>query len=208
MATGERQRKRRLNSWRVICFTGILGVLYLLALVIRIRLAGQQDDVTRATPPADVIIVLGAAQANGRPMGVLQGRLDHAFTLYQQGHARYLLFTGGRQPGDNYTEAGAGRREARRRGVPEQAILLEPHGRTTMQSLQACTEIMRRHHLHRAILVSDPFHAFRLRRMAHDLGMEALVSPTPHSRVRSLRKQLQFTVREVGVYTAYRLLGV
>ncbi|HEY3377924.1 MAG TPA: YdcF family protein [Armatimonadota bacterium] len=201
---GERVKKRRLHGGRVLLLVIGLGMLYLAALVVRIQFAGWHDE----RGHADVIIVLGASQANGRPSEVLKGRLQHALTLYAQGYAPYLLFTGGKRPGDNYTEAGTGRRYALAQGVPDGAMLIEPTGATTMQSLQACSAIMRRHGLRRAILVSDPFHTFRLRRIARDLGLSAMVSPTPYSRVRSLPKQAYFTMREVGVYTAYRLLGI
>ncbi len=205
---GEYKKQRRLNGRRVFGLLLLAGVVYLLALMVRIYLAGKQDDLARRPYQADVIIVLGASQANGRPRPVLLGRLEHAITLYRQGYAPRLLFTGGKQPADNYTEAETGQRYAREMGVPAEAILLEPRGRTTMQSLQSCADIMRREHLTRAILVSDPPHAFRLRRMMRDIGVDAVVSPTPSTRVRSLHKQAEFIFREVGVYTLYRLFGV
>ena len=77
-----------------------------------------------------------------------------------------------------------------------------------MQSLQTCAQIMRAHAFRRAILVSDPFHAFRLRRMADDIGLDALTSPTPSSAVQSTWMQLRYELREVGVYSVYRLCGI
>jgi uncharacterized SAM-binding protein YcdF (DUF218 family) len=179
--------------------------------MLRIYLAGQQDDLARwpgGHKAADVIIVLGASQANGRPMQVLRARLDHALDLYHDGAAPFLLFTGGKQPNDRYTEAESGRRYARAHGVPALAILLEPDGRTTLQSLLACREIMHGQHLTRAILVSDPFHAFRLRRIARDLGLHALVSPTPYSRIHSPANQLKYILIELPKYAVYRFFGV
>jgi len=195
---------RRLRGVRVLVLLGVLWVAYLVTLVARICVAGQQDE--RGT--ADVIIVLGAAQYDGRPSPVYQARLDHALELYAEGRAPYLLFTGGRRRGDRYTEAEAGALYAQHHHVPASATLCEAQGRTTMQSMQACTEIMRQRQLHSAILVSDPFHAFRLRRMAHDLGMTARVSPANHSRVRSARAQAYYVFREVCIYAVYRLFGL
>lgn len=200
----KRTKKRRLRGWRVLLLVGIAGLLYLATLIVRIHLAGQTDEKAHA----DVIIILGAAQANGVPRPVLKERLNHGIALYQQGYARYLLFTGGRKPGDRYTEASAGRLYALARGVPDSAILVEQSGRTTMQSLQTCAQIMRHHAMRRAILVSDPFHTFRLRRMAADIGMDALTSPTPSSAVQSPWMQLRYELREVGVYSVYRLCGI
>lgn len=177
--------------------------LYLLLLVLNISLAGQIDE----RGPADVIIVLGAAQYDGQPSPVYRARLDHAVMLYRQGYARQMLFTGGKRRGDRFTEAEAGRAYARAQGVPDAAILLERRGKTTWQSLHDAADIMRTHGLRRAILVSDPFHAYRLRRMAHDLGIEALVSPATHSRVRSSRVKARYILRETAVYIVYRMTG-
>lgn len=210
-SVSHRVKRRRLNGIRVFGLLTLVGAGYLLALLARIYFAGQQDDLRGVSPEharADVIIVLGTRQNNGQPSAVLTGRLEHAIALYQAGYAPFLLFTGGKQPGDLHTEAGTGRRYAMEHGVPAEAILLEPRGRTTMQSLQACSVIMRDRGLKRAVVVSDPFHAFRLRRMMHDLGIAALVSPTPTSRIRSFSKQIRYVVYEMPKYTLYRLFGV
>ncbi len=199
-----RRQQRRLRGVRVLLLLGVLWVVYLAVLVVRICLAGERDE----RGPADIIIVLGAAEYDGRPSPVFQARLDHALELYADGYAPYLLITGGRRPGDRFTEAEAGARYIERHHVPASAIYTEAHGRTTMQSLQACTDILRRRGLRSAILVSDPFHAFRLRRMAYDLGMTAMVSPAEHSRVRSFRLKVYFIAREMGIYAVYRLFGV
>jgi uncharacterized SAM-binding protein YcdF (DUF218 family) len=93
-------------------------------------------------------------------------------------------------------------------GVPERAIILEPDGRTTMQSLQACTKIMQEHRLQTAILVSDPFHAFRLRRISHDLHIGAVVSPTPYNPLKSPGERVKRNLHEVAAYAGYQLLGL
>jgi uncharacterized SAM-binding protein YcdF (DUF218 family) len=199
-----RIKKRRFRGGRVLLLIAICWAIYLITLIVRIHLAGQHDEVAHA----DVIIILGAAHANEVPMPVLRERLNHGIALYEQGLARYVLFTGGNRPGDRGTEASAGRRYALECGVPASAILLEPSGHSTMQSLQACEQIMREHSLRSAILVSDPFHTFRLRRIARDIGLNAIASPTPSSAVQSPRMQFRYEMREVGVYSLYRLCGI
>ncbi|OPZ83840.1 MAG: hypothetical protein BWY76_02101 [bacterium ADurb.Bin429] len=199
----KRVKKRKLHGWRVLLAVLALGVLYLGALVVQVVRYGGQ-----AEPWGDVILVLGASQADGRPRPVLRARLRHAIDLYHAGAAPVLLFTGGRRPGDRFTEAETGRRYALEHGVPEAAILLENAGRTTWQEMQAGADIMRRHGLRRAILVSDPYHGFRLHRMATDLRLPAVFSPTPYTAIQSLEKKARFVVREVGAYAVYRLLGI
>ncbi len=183
---------------------GILAVLYLGALPIYIYRDRQRDERVHA----DVIIVLGTRQDNGRPQGVFESRLKHALRLYQQHYARYLLITGGKQHGDRYTEADSGCMYATQQGIPASDILLEPRGRSTMQSLQLAQEIMRQHNLHTAILVSDPYHNFRLRRIAYDIGMRAAVSPAEKSGIRSWTEQGKRLVHETGAYALYRFTGI
>jgi vancomycin permeability regulator SanA len=83
-----------------------LTLLVLLSVVTagRIVFAAQQDD-RRAS---DVIVVLGAAQFNGRPGPYLEARLSHAKELYDQGIAPVIVTTGGSLPGDPFSEASAG----------------------------------------------------------------------------------------------------
>src|SRR5688572_4382351 len=128
--------------------------------------------------PADAIVVLGAAQYAGRPSPVLKARLDHAIGLYRRGLARRLIVTGGTGEGDTTSEAAVSRRYAVRRGVPAPAILLEDEGRTTSESMQGVSRLMREHGLHKAILVSDPFHMLRLDILARQEGVVAYTSPT------------------------------
>ena len=71
----------------------------------RIWDVGNHDD----RRPADAIVVLGAAQYNGRPSAILKARLDHAIDLYEAGLAPYLVVTGGKAEGDRTTEAASAR---------------------------------------------------------------------------------------------------
>lgn len=57
---------------------------------------------------ADWIVVLGAAQYNGEPSAIFRNRLEAALHLYRQGYAPRIAVTGGRAPGDRYSEGGVG----------------------------------------------------------------------------------------------------
>ena len=124
----------------------------------------------------DAIVVMGAAQYDGRPSPVLLARLEHALGLYQRGLAPLVVVTGGKQPGDRFTEAAVGARFLVDRGVPESSIVQEPDGRTSWQSLQAVAAVLRAGS--RVLLVSDPYHERRIVGMADDLGLRAWSSPT------------------------------
>ncbi|MGQ0703172.1 MAG: YdcF family protein [Gemmatimonadales bacterium] len=148
-----------------------IGYLVLLAWVIRVSRLDQRD-------PADAIVVLGAAQYNGRPSPVLKARLDHALELYRAHLAPNVVVTGGIGQGDRMSEATVGHRYLRSRDVPDSAIIVRPDGRTTEESMRSVAEWMEDRELSRMILVSDPFHMARLRLEARGSGLAVLTSPT------------------------------
>ncbi|MEP6766091.1 MAG: YdcF family protein [Gemmatimonadaceae bacterium] len=153
-----------------------------------------------ATTSADVIVVLGAAQYDGRPSPVLKARLDHAVELYKQGMAPRLLLTGGRREGDAVSEAVAGQRYSMKMGVPPNAILLEGVSRTTLASIQGTARILRSDssaQAPRVLLVSDPFHMLRLTVLARLYGLDPSTSPTRTSPISASRSvALEYVLRE------------
>lgn len=160
--------------------------------------------------PAEAIVVFGAAQYDGRPSKVLRARLDHAVDLYDRRLAPYVVVTGGKAPGDRFTEAQASARYLLARGVPDSAILREVQGRNSWDSLAAAANFLRRRGIDEVILVSDPFHAKRIEGMAEELHLDAHTSPTRTSPIRGaaeLRQMARETVA-VGIarVTGYRRL--
>jgi len=127
---------------------------------------------------ADAIVVLGAAQYNGRPSPVLKARLDHAAELYRAGLAPAVVVTGGIGSGDRMSEATVGHRYLRSLAIPDSAIIVRPDGRTTDESMRSVAEWMHERDVSRALLVSDPFHMARLQIEAHRADLHAYVSPT------------------------------
>lgn len=139
--------------------------------------------------PSDVIVVLGAAQYDGRPSPVLKARLDHALDLWNRGLAPHVILTGGRGAGDTTTEAAVGRAYLRRKGVPESAMLLENAGRSTDESLGSVAHLMAAQRLDEAILVSDPFHMMRLQILAWRYRLKTVPSPTKTSPISANRME-------------------
>lgn len=170
----------------------------------RILDEGSRDQVR----PAGAIIVLGAAQYDGVPSPVFRARLDHAVRLFQDGWAPVLLTTGGKRPGDRVTEAETAREYAIERGVPATAIAMEPEGRTTLESLRGAAAILRGRGISDAILVSDPTHMLRVRRIATDVGIRGWPSPTRTSPVdHDPAARFDATVHELGALALYFLSG-
>lgn len=147
--------------------------------------------------PADAIVVLGAAQYNGRPSPVLQARLDHALRLYRARLASRVVVTGGRARGDRESEAAVGKRYLAARGVPAGRIEVRDLGHSTASSMQDVAAWARESGADTLLFVSDPFHLARLRLEARRVGLVALVSPTRTSPISGNPKlELEYLLAE------------
>jgi uncharacterized SAM-binding protein YcdF (DUF218 family) len=139
--------------------------------------------------PAGSIVVLGAAQYDGKPSPVLRARLDHAIDLWNRGMGKVVVFTGGQAYGDTTSEAEVGRSYARKHGVPDSVILLETKGRTTRESMLAVADTLGTRGITSAILVSDPFHMLRLSITGRRFGLTTYTSPTRTSPISPNREK-------------------
>ena len=176
-------------------FVAVAMPLLALSLVVAIYWQARTDQ----TRPVQAIVVLGSAQFNGRPSPVLRARLDRALEVYRDGMAPLVVVTGGRQPGDQFTEAEASRDYLVERGVPTEAILLENEGRDSWQSMQGIAAILEARGLSRVLLVSDGFHLFRVKLMARDLGLTAYATAARGSPIRhGGPAEFSYVVREAA----------
>jgi uncharacterized SAM-binding protein YcdF (DUF218 family) len=163
-------------------------------------------------PKVDAIVVLGAAQYDGRPSAIYQARLEHAVNLYRSGVAPLIVFTGGKEPGDRFTEGGSGARWAVQHGVPQGATVVEESSRTTYENLRGARRVLdQRLHASRrleVVVVSDPFHMFRAMKQAKDVGFRAHPSPTRTSPVSASRIRLtEAVLREDIAIGGYLVTG-
>jgi len=188
----------------------ILGALLLMLLLgwgtslLAVYLFGLRNE----AQPSDAIVVLGAAQYQGKPSPVLKARLDHAITLYRDSLAPMLILTGGVGVGDTISEAEVGRRYAIKAGVPRGSILVERAGISTEQSMRTVARLMHGRGMKSAVVVSDPFHMLRLRVMARRLGIEAHSSPTRTSPIREgSEAEWKFVLRE-SIILPFALLNL
>ena len=155
--------------------------------------------------PAQAIIVLGAAQYDGTPSPVLKARLEHAIELYRDGVANTIVVTGGKQPGDRFTEAAASYAYLRQADIPEERILREEQGANTWAQLAAATRVLRERGMSSAVLVSDDYHAYRLDRIAHEIGLDAQVSPVDPNL--SLGGEARAMAKETAAVALGRVIG-
>jgi uncharacterized SAM-binding protein YcdF (DUF218 family) len=196
----------RRHRWRILR-RSILAVFLLIVGYYAVTLA-QVYSVGRGDQarPVDAIVVLGAAQYDGRPSPQLAARLDHVVTLYGEGLAPLVVVTGGKQPDDRFTEAESSAQYLADRGVPPDAIMMERSGHSTYQSMAGVAEVLAGGGLDRVVVVTDPYHALRARLIAQDVGLTAYASPTPTSVVHggsSLRRHLL----EAGGVALGRIIG-
>lgn len=191
------RKRRSIAKWAlsllalciVIAVAGVFGIMTLIYVQAR----------TDEARPVDAIIVLGAAQYNGRPSAVLQARLDRALELYTAGFAPQIVVTGGKQPGDAFTEAETGYLYLMERGVPESAIVLENQGRSTWDSLNGVPAVLSPEMAPSVLVVSDGFHLLRSELMLRELGYETWGSAATGSPIEPWSAtEFSYVVRETG----------
>jgi len=178
----------------------LLVLLYILVLFVLIRRSATLDD----AQAADIIVVLGAAQYNGRPSPVFRARLDHTVTLFRRNVANRILTTGGYGLDRRFSEAGVGKTYLEKQNIPGKCILTETSGSTTIDSLEKSIALLKQQNLTRVIAVSDGFHLFRIKQILRDHQITAYGSPAQNSLIESnFKSRFLASLREVFVYTAY-----
>jgi uncharacterized SAM-binding protein YcdF (DUF218 family) len=187
---------------RLVLAVGLAATLVVGSTVLRVWQVARQDS----RPTSDAIVVLGSAQYDGRPSDVLRARLEHALALLRSGVAPRIVTVGGSRPGDRFTEAGSGRRWLLSQGVSGDQVIAVEEGDDTLQSMQALGAEFGEQGWHTAVLVTDPWHALRSERMAHDSGVAAVASPTRSGpAVRTRQTEFRYIVRETGALLYYGL---
>ena len=204
MSTTSRRRRptRRRRVGQAVLLLSALLVGYVVITAVQVWWTATSDQAREA----DAIVVLGAAQYDGRPSQALRGRLDHARSLYERGYAERIVVTGGRREGDRFTEAAAGAAYLEDQGVPGGAIERETTGGTSFASLAATARFLQEDGIQRVLLVSDPFHNLRVVRIAEEVGLEAYPSASTTSPFRGIAELRQMG-RETVAVSLGRVIG-
>lgn len=189
---------------KLVALLIVVVLAYPAWLAFRVWDQSHEDEVHSA----DAIVVLGAAQYDGEPSPILKARLDQATYLFDEGLSDTVIVTGGKREGDRFTEARAAHIYLESQGIPPERILEEEEGSTTYESLQRVAEIGKDRDFDSVLLVSDPLHSERIKRMARDLGFdEAYASPASYIALnRSRETKLREIAREVGSLIVYEVL--
>ena len=116
-----------------------------------------------------VAIVLGAkVHPGGRLSDMLRDRMETAIALYHAGAVDQLLLSG--DGNGEWSEVKYMKLYAMEKGVPEDAILTDPEGFSTYESISRAKEIYR---TDRLIVVTQKYHLYRALYIAESLEMDA-----------------------------------
>ena len=180
--------------WSAGAVVVVAPLIYIAYVARRIELQSTRDEAR----PADVILVLGAAEYRGRPSPVLKARLDHALELYFRRLAPRIMTTGGAGGDPVCTEGAVGRSYLARHGIPAEAIIVENEGETTVHSIALAGEILRRMGLRSVIVVSDGYHIYRVKKMLQFRGVAVFGSPRRDLYPDPLRERWNYIKQAIG----------
>ena len=180
--------------WNAIGVAVTVGIVAVAYFSMRIEEQSTRDE----AQPADVILVLGAAEYRGRPSPVLRARLDHALDLYHRGIAPRIMTTGGAGGDPVFTEGGVGRAYLIGHGVPSESIVVENESESTLESLAMAGEIMQRMDLHSVVVVSDGYHIYRVKKMLQNRGLSVYGSPRPEQHVDPVHERWNYVKQAIG----------
>lgn len=156
---------------------------------------------------ADAIVVMGAAQLDGRPGSVLEARLREAIRIHEKDLAERVFTLGEGAPGDRFTEAGAAREWLARNGIAWKELTAIKIGKDSFTSIEALAKNIDKQKYQSIIIVTDPYHCLRSITIARDFGFDATCSPV-RSGIASLdRVGFRYLLRETAAYLAYITLG-
>lgn len=122
---------------------------------------------------SDCIIVLGSKVNAGGPSKSLQGRLERALSLYQEGYARAFIVCGGKRTDEPDTEAAVMAAWLEQHDVPPDDIFLDSISVNTKENIREAKRIMQEQGFASAIVCTSDYHAYRSMRLARDAGLTA-----------------------------------
>jgi uncharacterized SAM-binding protein YcdF (DUF218 family) len=181
---------------RIISAVVSILIIYFAITFVQIWLTGHEHS----TRHAQAILVFGTTEDNGTPSPELQARLDQALVLWHKGRAPWIAVTGGKRPGDQFTEAGVSAAYLEGKGVPASKILVGA-GTNTWQNVQTVVPKLKAHHIRTVLTVTDPFHEDRAMAISSSQGLTPFPSPVRNSPTvkHSLWKYYAKETFEVGI---------
>lgn len=181
-------KMRKINSKRGKIIFRIFLVFVILGVLGIIALGGMNFYVISSTGPDvytwesfegseasvsryEAVIVLGCAVWSDGPSPMLADRLRTAALVYNTGCCDYILVTGDSEHPEKYDETGAMKEFLVSNGIPESAIICDPLGLSTYESmLRACSV----YDIKSAVVVTTGFHCARSVYDSHMFGIKSV----------------------------------
>jgi uncharacterized SAM-binding protein YcdF (DUF218 family) len=181
---------------RIIMTLITVVILYFAVTFVQIWMTGHEHS----TKDAQAILVFGTTEDNGTPSPELQARLDQALVLWHKHRAPWIAVTGGKRPGDDFTEAEVSATYLEVHGVPRSKIL-KGSGTDTWENVATVLAKLKSHDIKTVLTVTDPFHEDRAMAISSSQGLTPYASPVRNSPTvkHSLWKYYLKETFEVGV---------
>jgi uncharacterized SAM-binding protein YcdF (DUF218 family) len=181
---------------RIISALITIVIFYFAITFVQIWMTGHEHS----TRHAQAILVFGTTEDNGTPSPELRARLNQALVLWHKNRAPWIAVTGGKRPGDQFTEAGVSASYLESKGVPASKILVGA-GTNTWQNVATVVSKLTSHHISTVLTVTDPFHEDRAMAISSSQGLTPYPSPVRNSPTvkHSLWKYYAKETFEVGV---------
>jgi uncharacterized SAM-binding protein YcdF (DUF218 family) len=181
-------------AFRIVSLLLVAILVYLAVSLVQVWLTSREYN----PQPAAAILVMGAAQDNGRPTLDLQARLNEALMLFRNGDSRLIMVTGSKQKGDVFTESQASAMYLMKNGVPSQDIL-QAGGDNSYENVAEAAPQLKARHATTVLLTTDPFHEDRSMAIASTLGLTPTAAPTRTSPITGWSRVPYFMKEAVGV---------
>lgn len=170
-----RSKNRRQSGWRTgwkwrLAVGALVVIVALVAWAVLARAFAKRANTSLTR--FDAIIVLGTpADRDGNPTPGQLARVDEAVHEYERGVAPRMILSGGAAH-NQYVEAQVMARVAHAKGIPEEAIFVEPESRDTIQNACYSARIMKAHGWRSAEVISNSLHLPRAGMIFDRLGLE------------------------------------
>jgi uncharacterized SAM-binding protein YcdF (DUF218 family) len=181
-------------SVRVALALLVLVVGYLVVTAVQVWLTSRRYEPGQAS----AAVVMGSAEYNGVPSRDLRSRLNEALVLFRRHYVPVIVVTGGRKPGDVYTEGGVSASYLKQAGVPSPDVITAG-GSDSWSNLADAERLLKARHATSVLIVTDPFHEARSMAIASELGLRARPTPTEDSPITGWATVPYFAKETVGV---------
>ena len=132
------------------------------------KTAGDIDTFSAENEHMTALVLGAKVHKGGRLSDMLRDRMETAIALYHAGTVDNLLLSGDGR--GEWSEVKYMKLYAMEKGVPEDAILEDPEGFSTYESLSRAKEL---YHLDSLVIVTQKYHLYRAIYIAEDLDMDA-----------------------------------